>query len=122
MATIERPRAHARTQPYTQLLIFFMAYPFGQINTAATSKPLVATYDATVSGNTAITLNAKTSGIEVTAIDKPIFLRWDGTASSSAFDAIIAPNTTKVFSVPRGAVTANFIEQAATAILVVVEF
>ena len=99
-----------------------MAFPYGLVNTAATSKPLVATYDATISGNTAITLNAATTGLEVTAIDKPIFLRWDGTASSSAFDAIIAPNTTKVFTVPRGTVTANFIEQAATAILVCIEF
>ncbi len=99
-----------------------MAYPFGQINTAATSKPLAVTYDATVSSTTAVTLNATTTGIEVTAVDKSIFLKWDASASSSAFDAIIAPNTTKVFSVPRGTVTANFIEQAATAILVCVEF
>lgn len=99
-----------------------MAFPYGSVGTAATSKPLVATYDATVSGNTAITLNAATTGIEVTAIDKSIFLKWDGTAASNNFDAIIAPNTTKVFSVPRGTVTANFIEQSATAILVCIEF
>jgi hypothetical protein len=99
-----------------------MAYPYGVTTTAATSKPLVATYDATISSSTAITLNAATTGIEVTAIDKPILLKWDATASTSAFDAIIAPNTTKVFSVPRGTTTANFIEQSATAILVCVEF
>lgn len=99
-----------------------MAFPYGLVNTAATSKPLAATYDATVSSSTAVTLNAATTGIEVTAIDKSIFLKWDATASSSAFDAIIAPNTTKVFSVPRGAVTANFIEQASAAILVCIEF
>ncbi len=99
-----------------------MAYPFGQINTAATSKPLVATYDATVSGNTAITLNASTTGIEVSTIAQGVFLRWDGTASSSAFDGYIAPNTTKVFMVPRGTVTANFIESAASATLIVIEF
>lgn len=99
-----------------------MAYPFGQINTAATSKPLAVTYDATVSGSTVVTLNALTSGIEVTAMDKAIFLNWDATASSSAFVAIIAPNTTKVFMVPRGTITANFIEQAASAVLVCIEF
>lgn len=99
-----------------------MPYPYGQIHTAATSKPLATTYDATISGNTAVTLNANTTGIEVSAVDKGIFLRWDGTASSSAFDGYIAPNTTKVFMVPRGSVTANFIEAAASAILIVIEF
>lgn len=99
-----------------------MAFPYGIVNTAATSKPLVATFDATISSNTAITLNTKTTGIEVSAIDKGIYMRWDGTASSSAFDAFISPNTTKVFSVPRGTTTVNFIEQAATANLVCIEF
>lgn len=99
-----------------------MAYPFNSVVAAVTSKPLAVTYDATISSNTAVTLNAATTGIEVTAIDKPIFLNWDASATSSVFVGIIAPNTTKVFSVPRGTVTANFIEQAATAILVCVEF
>lgn len=99
-----------------------MAYPYGVTTTAATSKPLAVTYDATVSGSTAVTLNALTTGIEVTAVDKSIFLKWDGTASSSSFDAFIAANTTKVFSVPRNTVTANFIEQASAAILVCIEF
>ena len=99
-----------------------MAFPFNSVATAVTSKPIAVTYDATISSTTPITLNAATTGIEVTAIDKPIFLNWDASASNSAFVAIIAPNTTKVFSVPRGTVTANFIEQAATAILVCVEF
>lgn len=99
-----------------------MAYPFGQINTAATSKPLVATYDATVSSNTAISLNTATTGIEVSTIAQGVFLRWDGAASSSAFDGYVAPNTTKVFMVPRGTVTANFIESASAATLIVIEF
>lgn len=99
-----------------------MAYPYGQIHTAATSKPLATTYDATISSNTPVTLNAKTTGIEVSAVAQGIFLRWDGTASSSAFDGYVAPNTTKVFSVPRGTTTANFIEAAASATLIVIEF
>lgn len=99
-----------------------MPYPYGSPQTAVTSKPLAATYDATVSGSTAITLNAKTSGIEVTAIDKAIFLKWDGTASSSSFDGIVAPNTSKIFNVPQGTTTANFIEQSATALLTCIEF
>lgn len=100
-----------------------MSFQLGQnVNTAATSKPLAVTYDATVSSSTPITLNAKTTGIEVTAVDKSIFLKWDATATSSAFDGFIGANTTKAFSVPSGAVTANFIEQASAAILVCIEF
>lgn len=99
-----------------------MSFPLGQVNTAATSKPLVATYDATVSSNTAITLNAATTGLEVSTIAQGVFLRWDATASSSAFDGYIAPNSTKVFTVPRGTVTANFIESASAATLIVIEF
>lgn len=99
-----------------------MAYPYGAIVAAATSKPLAATYDATVSASTAVTLNAATTGIEATATDKAIFLKWDGTVSSTSFDGIIPANTSKIFMVPKGTVTANFIEQATTAVLTCIEF
>lgn len=99
-----------------------MGYPFGQIHSAATSKPLAVTYDATISSSTSLTLNTATTGIEVTAIDKPIFLKFDANASTTVFDGIIAPNTTKAFMIPRGTVTANFIEQSSAAILVCIEF
>jgi len=99
-----------------------MSYPNGPVTAAVTSKPLAKTYDATISSTTAITLNGATTGIEVTAIDKAIFLKWDATASSSAFDGVIPPNSTKIFMVPTGTVTANFIEEAATAKLICVEF
>lgn len=99
-----------------------MSYPFGAIAPAATSKPLAVTYDATISASTPITLNASTTAIEVTAIDKAVLLKWDGTASTAAFDGVIPANTSKVFSVPRGTTTANFIELAATGGLICVEF
>jgi len=99
-----------------------MTYPYGAIQQAATSKPLAVTYDATVSASTAITLNAATTGIEVTAIDKAILLKWDATASTTAFDGVVEPNKSKVFSVPGGTVTANFIEESATAKLVCIQF
>ena len=80
------------------------------------------TYDATISASTEVTLNAATSKIEVTAIDKAILMKW-GTdnASTSAFDAVIPQNTTRIFKRPPGELAVNFIEQAATAILVLVE-
>ncbi len=99
-----------------------MAYSYGPIIVAATSKPIAVSYDATISSTTPITLNAATTAIEVTAVDKSIFLKWDASATTSAWDGVIAANTTKVFTVPRGTVTANFIEQASAAILMVAEF
>ena len=92
------------------------------------SAPLKAlaleeTYDATISASTEITLNTATSYIEVTAIDKAVFLKW-GTAdvSSTDFDACIPQNTMRGFNVPDGTTAVNFIEEAATAKLAVVEF
>lgn len=85
-------------------------------------QPLAVTYDATISASTAITLHADTKAIEVTAIDKAIFLKWGATASSSAFDHVIPAGTTRVFKRPPNVTTANFIEQAATAILAVAEY
>ncbi len=82
---------------------------------------LVATYDATISGSTAITLNAGTTYIIVSAIAKGIFMRWNGTVSSSAFDEFISQDKTVLYTVPDGATTVNFIEEAATAKLVVLE-
>lgn len=79
------------------------------------------TYDATISASTSITLNTATELIEVTAIDKGIFMKWNGTASSSDFDEFIAPNTTRAYAVPDGVTTVAFIEESATGKLVVIE-
>jgi len=81
----------------------------------------VSTYDATISSSTAITLNAATTKIEVTAIDKTILLKWNATASTAAFDEAIPANTSKVFRRPKGSTTANFIEEVATAKLICIE-
>lgn len=89
------------------------------------APPVVAleeTYDATISGSTAITLNTATTMIEVTAIDKAIFMKWGGTAASTDYDHCIPLNSTRYFLVPSGITTVEFIEQAATAILSVTEF
>ena len=83
---------------------------------------LATTYDATISASTEITLNAATTVITVTAIDKAICMKW-GTAdvTTSNFDALIPLNSTRYFVVPANTTAVNFIEQAATAILGVVE-
>lgn len=95
-------------------------------NTQSFTNPkaptLVATYDATISASTAITLNAATTYIEVSAVTSGIFLKWDGTASAATggFDEYISPGTTRVYY-SKGKTTANFIEAAANGILAVLE-
>lgn len=83
---------------------------------------LEETYDATISSSTALTLNAATTLLEITAIDKAIFYKWGATASSSDFDGIVSANTSKLVPVPNGQTSIQFIEEAATAKLAVVEF
>lgn len=92
------------------------------IETVMGGAPLEETYDATISASTAVTLNTATKVIEVTAIDKGVFLKWGATASSGDFDGFIAPNTSKLFSVPVGQTSVQFIEESATAKLVVLEY
>ena len=89
---------------------------------------LEETYDTTVSATTELTLNASTTLIEVAAISQGIFLKW-GTSdvTSSDFDEFIPAGTLRHFYVPVNSTTGilftavNFIEQAASATLVVVE-
>lgn len=85
------------------------------------SPTLAITYDATISTSTTVTFNAGSKYIEVTALLKGIFMKWAGTASSSSFDEFIAPDTSKIFLIPSGTATAQFIEEAASAHLVVIE-
>lgn len=80
---------------------------------------LASTYDATISGSTTVTFQSGTSVIAVSAIDKGIFMKWNGTASSSSFDEFIPANTTRFYVIL--ASNAQFIEEVATAKLVVIE-
>lgn len=80
---------------------------------------LEETYDATISASTSLTITSGVTSIEVSAIDKGIFMKWGATASSTDFDEFIPANTSKVF--PILAATVQFIEEAATAKLVVIE-
>lgn len=82
---------------------------------------LATTYDATINGSTLVTLNSGTTYIEVTALLKGIFLKWDATASSSSFDEFVAPDSTREYIVPSGTTAVQFIEEAASAHLIVIE-
>jgi hypothetical protein len=83
--------------------------------------PLKVTYDATISSSTAITLQATTTYMEVSAIDKGIMMAWGRAATTSDFDEYISPNTTRIYIVPTGQTSVQFIEASATAILAVIE-
>lgn len=82
---------------------------------------LEETYDTSVDTSTLLTLNYSTSLIEVSAIDKGIFMKWGETASSSDFDEFILANSTRQFAIPNGQTTVQFIQESATAKLVVIE-
>lgn len=91
------------------------------IQGALSGPTLAATYDATISSATTVTFNANTSIIVVSAIDKGIFVRFDATVTSSAFDEFV-PLNTKVYLVrPVGSAFMTVIEEAATAKIVVIE-
>lgn len=87
------------------------------------------TYDATISASTEITLNVATTLIEVTVLDKPVFMKWGTTdASSTDWDHLLPSNSITAWEVPTDSATGvcytavNFIEQAATAAIGVAEF
>lgn len=82
---------------------------------------LAVTYDATISSATSISLNAATTSYEVLAIDKPILLRFAASVSTSAFDAVIPANESKVFYRDPAVTTISVIEASATAIVAVIE-
>lgn len=83
---------------------------------------LAVTYDATISSATSITLNAGTTSFEVLAITQPILLRYAASVSTSAFDAVIAANQSKVFTRPDGVTVISVIEAAATGAVAVLEY
>ncbi len=90
-----------------------------QYFTNSKSPTLARTYDATISSSTTVTFNSATSIIEVSAIDKGIFMKWGATATSSDFDEFIPANQTRQYVIL--ATTAQFLEEVATAKLVVIE-
>lgn len=82
---------------------------------------LATTYDATISSATSINLNAATTSYEVLAIDKPVLLRFEAGVSTSAFDAVIAANESKIFYRDPAVTTISVIEASATAAVAVLE-
>lgn len=88
---------------------------------------LEETTDTSVSSTTEITLNAATTFIEVNALNQGIFMKWGTSdASSTDYDEFILPNSVRHYVVPNQSdgtpyTAVNFIEQAASATLILIE-
>lgn len=83
---------------------------------------LAVTYDATISSATSVVLNASTTCFEVSAFTQSVLLRYAAAVSTSAFDAVIPANTTRMFMRPDGVTTISVIEAAATGAVAVIEY
>lgn len=92
-----------------------------EIQLAPAKIALAKTYDATISSATDLTLNAATTYIEVSAIDKGIFLKYGSTASSTDYDEFISANTTRAYIVPANISTISVIQQSASAAVSIIE-
>lgn len=82
---------------------------------------IAVTYDATISSATDLNLQSSTTFLEVSAILKGVFLRYQATASSTNFDEFIPADTTAYFVVPSGVTVISVIEEAASAHVAIVE-
>lgn len=91
------------------------------IQLSPSKSAVAATYDATISSATSINLNAATTFLEISAIDKGVFMRYAAGASSSAFDEFIPANQSKQYIVPAGVTVISVIEESATGKVAVIE-
>lgn len=92
------------------------------VNGAPVGVPLAKTYDASLNVCTDITLNVATTYFEVAAIDKAVLVRYQATASTTNFDAVVPANSVRGFAVPAGVTVISIIEQAASAVGIVTEY
>jgi len=83
--------------------------------------PLSKTNNASLSSAVDVTLNANTTLLEVSAITAGIFMRYASTASSANFDEFIQAGSTRHFVKPATVTVVSFIQQAASATLILIE-
>lgn len=83
--------------------------------------PRQVTYDATISAATSLTLQVGTTLLEVSAIAQGIFMRYQAAVSTTLFDEFIQAGMTRHYVVPPGVTVVSFLEETASARLVVVE-
>ncbi len=98
-----------------------------QINLPPDKSILAKTYDTTISADTQVALNSSTRLVEISAITQGILFKnktaSGGTAvSTTNFDGFVASGSTRHYVVPEGITHMSFIEQAASATLIVIEY
>jgi len=87
---------------------------------------LARTYNTSLSSAVQVNLNAGSTFVEVSAISAPIFMKYTTTASYTAvttsnFDEYIGTGFTRHYQIPNGITALSFIEQTASAYLVLIE-
>lgn len=91
------------------------------------TQAVAVTTNASIGSSSSITFNIATSLIEVNALSQGIYMKWGTTATSSSFDEYIQAGSTRHYVIPNDPTTgvkyttAQFIQQAASATLVLIE-
>jgi hypothetical protein len=84
---------------------------------------LAQTLDTTISSSTEIALNALTTFLRVYAKSQDIYLKWGADDVTNAnFDAIIPAGQIMDFVIPANVTAVNFLEYAASAVLIALEY
>ncbi len=91
------------------------------------SAILATTHDTTISADTELALNSAVKLVEISAISQGIFFKWKtatgGTAvSTTNLSGFVQAGSTRHYVPPEGTTHVSFIEQAASATLVVIQY
>lgn len=90
-----------------------------QYYTNVKAPTLARTFDSDIASSTEVVLNSGTTSIFVSAVGKGIYLKWGAAATSSNFDEFISPDTTRWYV--KQAATVQFLQESASATLIVIE-
>lgn len=87
------------------------------------SPALAVTVNTSLASAVDVTLNANTTLLEVNALSQGLYMRYASTAGATAgtFDEFIQAGSVRHYVVPRGVTVVSFLQQAASASLVLIE-
>lgn len=85
------------------------------------STALAVTVNASLASAVDITLNTATTIIEVNALTQGVYMRYATTATTSVFDEFIQAGSVRHYVKPAGVTVISFLQQAASASIVVIE-
>lgn len=67
------------------------------------------------------TLNANAQFVEINAVDEGVYMKYGGTAGTADFDEYVPIDSTRRYAVPGGVTVLSFLEQAASATVILIE-